>query len=186
MDKFAIDNVLKIKALGSESELAQAQHLYLKLRPAAADSPSLKPVRKHLAQLIKAYEEIHWARVEEVSAAQVKQAEYVEKQVLGREKFISRRRDLIRNALKRFGLKQNDLADLLGHRKSYTSELVNGVRPFSQEDVILLHLLLGLRLEDLILPLVKESALTRLRTTLARLNRPGLQLREAFFVPENV
>jgi hypothetical protein len=55
-DKFDIDNILKIVKIDNDVELEQAISLHLKLRLLVKKDQSLKPLRRHLANLIEEYE----------------------------------------------------------------------------------------------------------------------------------
>ena len=57
------------------------------------------------------------------------------------------KKELIKEKLKSVGLNQNDLAKILGHKKGYMSELINGLRPFSKEDIIVINRLFKIKLE---------------------------------------
>ena len=177
MEKFKLDNILKIKKIGSELELEQASVLYNKLRLMQKHDASLGPLCRHLAQLIEQYESAHWAHESQVSEKQLRESEDAEKSVQYREQFIQKRKALIREALKAKGLIQNDLADILGHRKNYMSELINGLRPFSQEDMLIIHLVLGIKWDDLIVPIVKEPVAQRVLSVIQKLNKPNLKLK---------
>ena len=56
MNNFDIDNVLKISRLTSELDFERASALELKLRWMIKEDPSLKPLRRHLRELVKVYE----------------------------------------------------------------------------------------------------------------------------------
>ncbi|RYE12818.1 MAG: hypothetical protein EOP45_22235 [Sphingobacteriaceae bacterium] len=56
MNDFDIDDVLKIFELTSELDLERASALELKLRWMMKKDPLLKPLRRHLRELVKAYE----------------------------------------------------------------------------------------------------------------------------------
>jgi transcriptional regulator with XRE-family HTH domain len=92
--------------------------------------------------------------------------------------FTQHRKALIKDRLKAFGLNQNDLAAILGHRKSYVSELVNGVRPLSKSDVILINRVLWIEVDKLIEPILNEEDAERIRGVIKRLNKPNLKLKE--------
>ncbi len=181
MEKFSIDNLLKITTIHTELELEQANSLFNKLRLLVKQDPALKPLGRHLANLIEQYEAVHWSDETRVSDEQLQASDQAEKLMLYQEQFLQRRKELIRKALKENGLIQNDLASILGHRKNYMSELINGVRPFSQEDIIIIHRILSIKLTDLILPIVKEPAANRIRLVMEKLNKPMLKLKGADF-----
>ena len=181
MEKFDIDNVLKITRINTEFELEKANSLYNKLRLLVKEDPSLKQVRNHLANLIETYESKHWSDEERVSKEQLDANDKATKLIRFREQFIQQRKKRIKNALKKNDLIQNDLAEILGHRKNYMSELINGVRPFSQEDIIIIHRVLNIKLDHLIVPVIKEPTAERIRLTIKKLNKPKLKLRGSDF-----
>jgi len=178
MERLDIDNVLRINRIGSELELEQASSLFNRLRPLVKNDPSLKAVRNHLADLIEAYEAEHWKDEETISDEQVRSSDVAERIVEFQNQFTQQRKALIKAKLKKFGLIQNDLAAILGHRKSYVSELVNGVRPLSKNDIIVINRVLGIEVSKLIEPILNEEDAERIRGVIKRLNKPHLKLKE--------
>src|SRR5690606_14214752 len=100
-----------------------------------------------------------------------------EKLIKYQNTLIEQRKNRIKQTLKKLDLNQNDLAKLLGHRKNYMSELINGLRPFSQEDIIIMHRILGIKLEHLMIPVIKRKVAARLRTVINELDKPELKLK---------
>jgi transcriptional regulator with XRE-family HTH domain len=91
--------------------------------------------------------------------------------------FIQKRKELIRKKLKSLNLSQQDLGGVLGHRsKSYMSELVNGVSPFSLKDLIVLNRLLKIDLTDLVPTFLPQSDRAKIRTSIQKLDNPKLKL----------
>lgn len=178
MEKFRLNNILKIVNIDSEFELEQATAMYNKLRLLVKEDPALKPLRSHLADLIEAYESRHWFDEEKVTENQMSENDLAIKLVAYQNAFIQHRKEVIKKALKNNGLIQNDLAKILGHRKSYMSELMNGVRPFSQNDIVILNRVLNIDFKDLILPVIKEKDAARIRIEIKKLNKPRLKLKE--------
>lgn len=178
MDKFKIENILKIKSLESELELEQANSLFNKLRILQKVNPSMKLKRQHLANLIEAYENEHWSDSQKVTKLRIDASNRAGNTVNLQNQFIQRRKELIKKALKTNGLLQKDLADILSHGNGYTSELINGVRPFSQDDIIIVHKVLGIELRDLIIPMLKEPKLKRVQLVLRekKKNNPKLKI----------
>jgi len=66
------------------------------------------------------------------------------------QQFIRKRKETIRKKLKDFDMNQQDLGVLLGHPKSYISELINGVSQFTMKDLVIIHRILGINLNKLI------------------------------------
>lgn len=94
--------------------------------------------------------------------------------------FIQRRKDLIHKKLKSLDLTQQDFGKILGHlSKSYISELMNGVSPFSLKDLIVIHRLLKINLSDLVPTFLPHSDSAKIRTTIKKLDNPKLKLSKA-------
>jgi transcriptional regulator with XRE-family HTH domain len=75
---------------------------------------------------------------------------------------------LIIAKLKKHDLNQNDLAEILAHSKSYTSELINSIRSFSMNDLIIIHRLFNIELEDLIFTDISAETKKRINATLEK------------------
>ena len=91
--------------------------------------------------------------------------------------FIQNRKLIIRKKLKHLNLSQQDLGAILGHKsKSYMSELINGLSPFSIKDLIVINRLLKINLTDLIPTFLAESDLVKIRTSIQKLDNPKLKL----------
>lgn len=177
MSKFNIDNILKIESINSELELEQASSVLNKLNLLVKKDSEINPLIVHLSDLIELYESEHWLNEEEVTDEQLQASDRAEELVKFQNRFIQKRKELIKKALKNMGIIQNDLATILGHRKNYMSELINGVRPFSQEDIIIIHRILGIEFNDLINPIVKEKSVVRIRRISKKLDNPQLKLK---------
>ena len=76
---------------------------------------------------------------------------------------------------------QNDLAKILGHRKSYMSELINGLRSFSKEDLVIINRLFGIKLEDLIPPFIKQDKAKQVRNALKSIPNNKIKLSKKDF-----
>jgi antitoxin component HigA of HigAB toxin-antitoxin module len=176
MDKFDIDNILQIVELSNELEFEKANSLQLKLRWMIKEDSSLKPIREHLRVLIKDYENKNWSDIDKISEEQIAQSDKAEVLVSLENRFINDRKELIKSKLKTYGLSQSDLAKILGHRDNYMSELINGVRPFAKDDIVIIHRILKIKLDLLISPFVKEEIAKHVRLTLKNLNKPKIKL----------
>mgnify|MGYP006444675019 FL=1 len=74
-------------------------------------------------------------------------------------------------------MSQQDFGKILGHNsKSYISELMNGVSPFSLKDLIIINRLLNIDLTDLIPTFLPQSDRSKIRTTIEKLDNPKLKL----------
>lgn len=176
MEKFSIQNIEKISFLNSELEVEKASDLFLKLRVLAKENESYKVLRKHLSKLIKDYEDKNWSNSEDITNEQIEKSDLAEKIVQAENKFYSKRKQIIREKLKDSGLNQTDLAKILGHRKGYISELINGIRPFSKDDLIIINRLFKIDLENLIPTFIKEEKVIHIRKTLKSIPKNRIRL----------
>lgn len=177
MDKLEINNILKLNELKSELEFERATSIYGKLRWMTKDDNSLEPIRQHLKSLITQYEKNHWNDESGISDEQITESDIAEKIVSSENKFTQKRKDLIRRKLKEAGISQQDLAKILGHRPNYMSELINGVRPFSRDDIVVLYRLFEIEFKDLVPPFLKSEVTNHIKLTLRRLKNKKVKLK---------
>ena len=169
MDRLEIDNILKIDELKSELEHERASSIHGRLRWMVKEDKSLESVRLHLKNLILQYEKKHWSNEEAITDEQIKESDIAEKIIYSENIFIQKRKELIKKKLKQVGLNQKDLAKILGHRPNYMSELINGVRPFSKDDLVVIHRLFEIDFKELLPPFLKTEIRNHIRTTLGEL-----------------
>ncbi|TCO09802.1 helix-turn-helix domain-containing protein [Natronoflexus pectinivorans] len=181
MDKFSIQNIEKINSLTSELEYEKASSLYLNLRVLVKEDKSYEPIRRHLRGLIKDYEQNNWADEDKITDNQIKESDLAEAIVQAENLFYQKRKELIKTKLQATGLKQNDLAKILGHRKGYMSELINGLRPFSKEDLVIINRLFKIKLEDLIPTFIQQERATHIKKTLESLSNNKIKLTKKDF-----
>lgn len=181
MDKFSIQNIQKITSLTSEVDYEKASSLFLQLRVLEKEDKSYKSIRNHLRDLIKDYEKNNWANENSVTDNQVKENDLAEAFVQAENEFYQRRKELIKVKLKETGLNQNDLAKILGHKKGYMSELINGLRPFSKEDLVIINRLFKIKFEDLIPAFIKQDRALHIKKTLKSLSNNKIRLTKKDF-----
>lgn len=177
MDRLEIDNIMKLNELHSELEFERATAIYGKLRWMVEEDHSLKPIRQHLKSLIKQYERMHWNDELKISNEQITESDIAEKIVSSENEFIQNRKSLIREKLKDIGISQQDLAKILGHRPNYMSELINGVRPMSRDDIVVLHRLFEIEFKDLIPPFLKSEVVNHIKMALRELKNDKVKLK---------
>ncbi|MCF8303552.1 MAG: helix-turn-helix domain-containing protein [Bacteroidales bacterium] len=170
MDRLSINNIQKLNELQNELEHERAVSLFLKMRTLEQEDSSYTPIRKHLKKLILQYEQEHWPDEDHVTDRQIEESDMAETWIQAENEFYWRRKTLIKRELKNAGLNQNDLARILGHRKGYTSELINGLRPFSKEDLVIVNRLFKIKLEDLIPPFINQEKARHIKNTLESLS----------------
>lgn len=172
-DVFAI---IQKGSLSSELEYAHAQIADRNLRLAVKEDASLQPLRLQLRAILQAYQEAKWRDEDKITDAQIAESDRAEAQAEMERQFLAQRRQVIKDRLKDLGLKQNDLGSLLGHSKSYMSELMNGVRSLSFQDSVLVHKLLGISLNDLIPTSIPAATQRRLQASMDKLRTKNIQL----------
>ncbi len=176
MEKFDLDNILKIVSLDNELELNRASELQLKLRVMAKKNPELSIQRTHLRELIKKYEANYWDDINEITGRQIALSDIAEEIAQNERIFLTARKELIRSELKKLNLNQQDLGILLGHTKSYMSELLNGVRTLSMIDIISIHKLLNVELKFLIPTFLNDEKRAMLNQNFKKLKRSNLTI----------
>jgi len=179
-----IRDIEQIEKLENEYDFQKALLLDKKLRLMVKEQPELRPLRKKLRRLMTEYEERVWSDPEQVTDKQLEDSDRAENIVESERKFIKKRRDAIRKKLKEYDMTQQDLGDLLGHSKSYISELMNGVSQFSMRDLVIIHRIFGISLKTLIPTYLQSDTQNRIEETIARLNKPKLKLKKNDLVNE--
>lgn len=177
MERLEIDNILKIDELNNELEHEKASSIYGRLRWMVKEDKSLEPIRQHLKKLIMQFEQKNWSDEENITDDQIRESDVAEKIIYSENLFIQNRKEIIRKKLKDSGLSQKDLATILGHRPNYMSELINGVRPFSKDDLVVIHRLFEIEFKELIPPFLKSEVKNHIRHTLGALKNKKVKLR---------
>lgn len=181
-DILNIKEVEKIERLENEYDLEKASILERKLRLMIDENPDLKPIRKKLRDLIKEYEDRVWSDFDKITDSQVLESDKAEEIVNCEQKFINKRKDTIRKKLNEYDMTQQDLGIILGHPKSYMSELINGVSQFTLKDLVIIHRILGINLNILVPTFLQSETRDKVRESIKKLNKPKLGLRKAELV----
>ena len=175
-DLINIREIENIQKLDNEYDLQKALLLDRKLRLMCKEDTTLKPIHDKLFDLIQAYESKNWSDSESITDKQIEETETAEQLVEIERNFISQRKEIIRKQLKDYEINQTDLGLLLGHKKSYMSELINGVSQFSMKDLVIIHRILKIELSRLIPTYLQNETRERVRKSIQQLNKPKLRL----------
>jgi antitoxin component HigA of HigAB toxin-antitoxin module len=181
-DIFNIGDVKSIDKIENEYDLQKASFLERKLRLMMNENPELKSIRNKLRNLINDYENKEWSDFENISDSKIEESNKAEEIVNAEQKFLKKRKDAIRKKLKEFDMTQQDLGVILEHPKSYMSELINGVSQFTLKDLVIIHRILGIKLNVLIPTYLQSETRDRVRLSITKLNKPKLGLRKKEFV----
>jgi hypothetical protein len=175
--QFDIEQVLALGKLSNELDYERAIIADRKLRVLAKEDEALKLTRKKLRDIIADYEEKHWSPDSLVNSDTLEQSDFAELIADKERRFIQRRKRLIKEKLKEFSLNQQQLMLLLGHKsKTYMSELINGISPFTLNDLIIIHRLLKIDLPDLVPTTIPHKHQTRINHTLQQLGKEHINL----------
>ena len=175
--QFEISQLIESGKIQNELDFERALIADRKLRVLAKENPKFKASRKKLRDLIEQYENQNWSADLKISDKKLRESDVAELIAEKERQFIQRRKQLIRKKLKNLNLTQQDFGKILGHSsKSYISELMNGVSPFSLKDLIVIHRLLKIDLSDLVPTFLSQSDRKKIRTTIEKLDNPKLKL----------
>ncbi len=175
--QFDISELIEIGKIENELDFERALIADRKLRVLSKESTKFKSVRKKLRDLIEQYENQNWSTESNISDKKLRESDLAELIAEKERLFIQRRKELIGKKLKNFNLTQQDFGKILGHQsKSYMSELINGVSPFSLKDLIVINRLLKINLSDLVPTFLPQSDRIKIRTTIKKLDNPKLKL----------
>ena len=176
-----LKSILKAGKLTNELDLERASILDNKLRLLAKDNPELMESRKRLRAIIKQYEKTNWSKESVIDEQKIKESDIAEFIAEQERVFLENRKNAIKEKLDKLKITQQELGKILGHGKTYMSELMNGVSPFSMRDLIILHRLFGIKLENLIPTIISEKDRVRIKASLNQLNKPELKLEKVAF-----
>lgn len=165
-----IKRILDAGRIETELECEQVALAKRYLAQQEKSNPELDATIDALRNLIFEFEGRRWSDRSTITDAQIEESESAVNQAEKEFVLIRKRRKLILAKLREFSLKQKDLALLLSHSKSYTSELLNGLRPFSSNDLKLIHLLFKIPLDDLVITIASQETLSRLENTIDKIS----------------
>lgn len=175
--QFDISELIENGKILNELDFERAMIADRKLRVLSKENPKFKAVRKKLRDLIEQYENQNWSTESNISDKKIRESDVAELIAEKERLFIQRRKELIRKKLKNLNLTQQDFGKVLGHQsKSYISELINGVSPFSLKDLIVINKILKINLTDLVPTFLPQSDRVKIRTTIKKLDNPKLKL----------
>jgi antitoxin component HigA of HigAB toxin-antitoxin module len=175
--QFSLKDFLELTEIRNELELERALIADRKLRVLAKENPEYKKVRKQLRDLIEVYENKNWSSSSRISDKKILESDFAEFIAEQERIFIENRKALIRKKLKNVGLNQKELGSILGHRsKSYMSELMNGISPFTLKDLVIINQLLKIDLTDLVPTFLPHDERIKIKSKIEKLEKPKLKI----------
>ena len=174
---FTIDEFIRKGIITDELELERALIADRKLRLLAKDNLHFKNLRKKLRNLIEAYERKEWSDIGQLTDEKLAESNFWETVAEQERIFIEKRKHLIRKELKIGKLTQQDLGHLLGHKsKTHMSELMNGIKPFTLKDLVLINQLLRIDIKELIPVFLSKEDRIRVQSAITELGKPQIKL----------
>jgi antitoxin component HigA of HigAB toxin-antitoxin module len=164
IEPFDLEKLLKKGVISSELEYERTMEAFKILRFLGAEEPKFLASREKLFDILENYEKQHWSHVDLVTDLQVIESDAAEEFVAKERAFFQKRKKKIKLRLKALNLTQGDLTAVLGHKsKTYISELINGLSPFTLKDLVILHHFLSINMKDLIPTFLNEKEMERIR-----------------------
>lgn len=164
IEPFDLEKLLKKGVISSELELERALEASKILRLMSIENSKYIPAREKVFDMIELYEKQHWSHVDLVTDLQVIESDAAEEFVAKERAFFQKRKKKIKLRLKALNLTQGDLTAVLGHKsKTYISELINGLSPFTLKDLVILHHFLSINMKDLVPTFLNEQEMERIQ-----------------------
>lgn len=168
--------ILQKGSISNELELEEALIIERKLRLLAKENPELADSRIQLRAIIKEYENTNWSSDSIITDKKIQENDAAEILAEQERLFLANRKKIIKSKLTELGINQQDLGIILGHSKSYISELINGISPFNLKDLIVIHKLFNIKLEFLIPTTIPQKESEKIKSSILKINKPKLKL----------
>jgi transcriptional regulator with XRE-family HTH domain len=175
--EFDIEAILKKGRLSNELDYERALVAERKLRLLAKEDAQFTTLRQQLRVLLEAYELAEWTDSSSVDDRQLIQSEKAEFIAEQERQFMETRKHTIRNRLKQLELTQENMASILGHKsKTHMSELMNGIKPFTLKDLIIMHRILKIEMSILVPVFLSDADQKRVKLAVDKLDKPKVKL----------
>lgn len=175
--QFDIEKIVESGSIANELDYERALIADRKLRLLSKGNIHFRNLRSRLRNLIGKYEDAEWSDVGKIDEQKLSESDRAERTAQQERLFIENRRQSIRKKLKELELTQENLASILGHRsKTHMSELINGIKPFTLRDLIIINRLLKIDFKELVPVFLSEEDQTKVREAVEKLNKPKIKL----------
>ena len=172
-----IERVIKKGTITNELDYDRALIADRKLRLLAKESPHFKTMRSKLRDIIVQYESSEWNDIDKIDDKKLIESEKSEHIAEQERLFIENRKQAIRKKMKEADLTQENLASILGHKsKTHMSELMNGIKPFTLRDLIIINRLLKIDMDILIPRFLSTKDQVEVKENLEKLGKLGVKL----------
>jgi hypothetical protein len=174
---FDIEKLVENGSIANELDYERALIADRKLRLLSKESNHFKNLRLKLRKLIEEYEIKEWNNVEHISEEKLSESIKSERIAELERLFIETRKQEIRKKLKELDLTQENLAFILGHKsKTHMSELINGIKPFTLKDLVIINRLLKIDINILIPVFLSKDDQLKVKEAVKLLDKPKIKL----------
>lgn len=175
--EFNIDSIIKKGLIENELDYDRALIADRNLRLLSKEDAHFKTLRSKLRSIIEQYESAEWSDVDKIDDQKLiesDKSEYIAEQ---ERLFIENRKNIIREKMKEADLTQENLASILGHKsKTHMSELMNGIKPFTIRDLVIINRVFNIDMDILIPRFLSTKDQVKVKDALGKLNKPGVKL----------
>ncbi len=176
---FDIEKFIENGSITNELDLERAMIADRKLRLLSKDNLHFKNLRTKLRNLIADYESREWSDLEAITDEKIIESDKSELFAERERIFLENRKQQIRKQLKSLDLTQENLGAILGHKsKTHMSELMNGIKPFTLKDLIIINRLLKIDIKELIPLFLSREDQIKINSAVVKLNKPQIKLQK--------
>ncbi len=177
---FDIEKIVENGIINNELDYERALIADRKLRLLTKDNLHFKNLRARLRDIIEDYEKSEWNDVDKIDDTKLLESEESEYLAEQERLFLENRKQAIRRKLKKLDLTQENLGLILGHKsKTHMSELMNGIKPFTLKDLIIINRLLKIEIAVLIPMFLSKEDQIKVKEAVIKLNNTKIKLTSA-------
>ncbi|MBP1617695.1 MAG: hypothetical protein H6Q14_1522 [Bacteroidetes bacterium] len=177
---FDIEEIVEKGVITNELDYDRALIADRKLRLLGKENLHFKHLRIRLRDLIEKYENNEWSDVDKINDSKLEESEKSEYIAEQERLFLENRKQTIRRKLKQLDLTQENLGLILSHTsKTHMSELMNGIKPFTLKDLIIINKLLKIEIAELIPAFLSKEDEIKVKQAVAKLDKPKVKLTSA-------
>lgn len=174
---FDIEKIVEKGIITNELDYERALISDRKLRLLAKEDIHFKNLRSKLRDIIEKYENSEWSNIDKIDDNKLLESDKAERIAELERLFLENRKQAIRKKLKEFELTQENLALILGHKsKTHMSELMNGIKPFTLKDLIIINRLLKIEIAVLIPVFLSKEDQIKVKEAVKKLDKPKIKL----------
>jgi hypothetical protein len=172
-----IESLVLKGRITSDFEYEKALTADRKLKLCLNENPQYKTLRYKLRDIIDNYESAKWSEVDKIdddNPFENDETEYIEEQ---ERLFLENRKKAIEKKIIECNVTLEDLASILGRKsKSYMLELMNGIKPFSLRDLIIINRVFNIQMDLLIPRFLSKHDEAEVEEAVKKLDNPKVKV----------